>query len=247
MDYGFHAPTVSFPVAGTMMIEPTESEPKDELDRFCDAMIAIRQEIEEVVTGAADAKDNVLKNAPHTAAVGHGRRLDASLLARTGGVPAAVRAGQQVLADRGAHRQSLRRPQPVVRVPADGNLRLARQRLAPELRQQPRRRRTGNTGSDDAMACLGSNSTIGTISFVVLVKNASSASNRSRVEQRHFFHRDAQRPPDLEHEPTRDARQQAGVERRRLHDTVLDDEEVGLRALGQFAAVVAEHRFGRVA
>jgi len=68
MDYGFHAPTVSFPVPGTLMIEPTESEPKEELDRFCDAMIAIRAEIEEVITGKADPKDNVLKNAPHTAA-----------------------------------------------------------------------------------------------------------------------------------------------------------------------------------
>jgi glycine dehydrogenase len=68
MDYGFHAPTVSFPVPGTLMVEPTESEPKAELDRFCEALIAIRQEIEEVVTGKADAKDNVLKNAPHTAA-----------------------------------------------------------------------------------------------------------------------------------------------------------------------------------
>ncbi len=69
MDYGFHAPTVSFPVAGTIMIEPTESEPKAELDRFCEALIAIRREIEEVVTGQVDPKDNVLKNAPHTAAV----------------------------------------------------------------------------------------------------------------------------------------------------------------------------------
>ena len=69
MDYGFHAPTVSFPVAGTMMIEPTESEPKGELDRFCDALIAIRKEIAAVVDGQADAKDNVLKNAPHTADV----------------------------------------------------------------------------------------------------------------------------------------------------------------------------------
>ncbi|MDP9324093.1 MAG: aminomethyl-transferring glycine dehydrogenase, partial [Acidobacteriota bacterium] len=67
MDYGFHAPTVSFPVAGTMMIEPTESEAKDELDRFCDALIAIRAEIQAVVDGSADPKDNVLKNAPHTA------------------------------------------------------------------------------------------------------------------------------------------------------------------------------------
>jgi len=66
MDYGFHAPTVSFPVPGTMMIEPTESEPKSELDRFCDAMISIREEIREIQEGQADAEDNVLKNAPHT-------------------------------------------------------------------------------------------------------------------------------------------------------------------------------------
>ena len=68
MDYGFHAPTVSFPVAGTLMIEPTESESQDELDRFCDAMIAIRQEIQDVVDRRVDPRDNVLKNAPHTAA-----------------------------------------------------------------------------------------------------------------------------------------------------------------------------------
>jgi glycine dehydrogenase len=68
MDYGFHAPTVSFPVAGTLMIEPTESESKDELDRFCDAMIAIRAEIQEVIDGKADGHNNVLKHAPHTAA-----------------------------------------------------------------------------------------------------------------------------------------------------------------------------------
>jgi glycine dehydrogenase len=67
MDYGFHAPTVSFPVAGTVMVEPTESEAKDELDRFCDAMISIRAEIQAVIDGKADRKDNVLKNAPHTA------------------------------------------------------------------------------------------------------------------------------------------------------------------------------------
>ena len=69
MDYGFHAPTVSFPVPGTLMIEPTESEPREELDRFCEAMIAIRAEIDAVVSGKADPKDNVLKNAPHTAAM----------------------------------------------------------------------------------------------------------------------------------------------------------------------------------
>ncbi len=69
MDYGFHAPTVSFPVHDTLMIEPTESEPKIELDRFCDAMISIRKEIMEIAEGKADVVDNVLKNAPHTASV----------------------------------------------------------------------------------------------------------------------------------------------------------------------------------
>ena len=69
MDYGFHAPTVSFPVAGTLMIEPTESESLAELDRFCEAMIAIREEIREVELGIMDRHDNPLKNAPHTAAV----------------------------------------------------------------------------------------------------------------------------------------------------------------------------------
>lgn len=69
MDYGFHAPTMSFPVAGTIMVEPTESEPKAELDRFCDAMIAIRKEVEDIINATADKTDNVLKNAPHTALV----------------------------------------------------------------------------------------------------------------------------------------------------------------------------------
>ena len=66
VDYGFHAPTMSFPVVDTLMIEPTESEGKRELDRFCDAMIEIRQEIAEVEEGKADRIDNVLKNSPHT-------------------------------------------------------------------------------------------------------------------------------------------------------------------------------------
>ena len=67
IDYGFHAPTMSFPVAGTLMIEPTESESKTEIDRFCDAMIAIRQEIREIEAGRMSKSDNPLKNAPHTA------------------------------------------------------------------------------------------------------------------------------------------------------------------------------------
>lgn len=67
MDYGFHAPTMSFPIPGTLMIEPTESEPRAELDRFCDALISIRQEIREIEEGTASRTDNLLKNAPHTA------------------------------------------------------------------------------------------------------------------------------------------------------------------------------------
>jgi glycine dehydrogenase len=67
MDYGFHAPTLSWPVAGTLMVEPTESESKFELDRFCDAMISIHGEIQAIESGSADAKNNLLKGAPHTA------------------------------------------------------------------------------------------------------------------------------------------------------------------------------------
>ena len=66
MDYGFHAPTVSFPVPGSLMVEPTESEDKIEMDRFIDAMRRIREEIKEIEEGKADKTDNVLKNAPHT-------------------------------------------------------------------------------------------------------------------------------------------------------------------------------------
>jgi glycine dehydrogenase len=69
MDYGYHAPTMSWPVTGTLMIEPTESESKAELDRFCDAMVSIHGEIMDVISGALDPKDNPLKNAPHTSGV----------------------------------------------------------------------------------------------------------------------------------------------------------------------------------
>lgn len=68
MDFGFHAPTVSWPVAGTIMVEPTESESLPELDRFCEALITIRQEVAEIESGKVSAEDNLLKNAPHTAA-----------------------------------------------------------------------------------------------------------------------------------------------------------------------------------
>jgi glycine dehydrogenase len=69
MDYGFHAPTVSFPVVGTLMIEPTESESKEALDRFCEAMISIKSEIDEVISGSVNVEESVLKNAPHTMAI----------------------------------------------------------------------------------------------------------------------------------------------------------------------------------
>jgi len=69
IDYGFHSPTLSFPVAGTIMIEPTESESQEELDRFCNAMLNIRKEIDLVATGDSDPKDNVLVNSPHTLAL----------------------------------------------------------------------------------------------------------------------------------------------------------------------------------
>lgn len=87
MDYGFHAPTVSFPVAGTVMVEPTESEPKHELDRFCDAMIAIRNEIADVESGLLDKVNNPLKNAPHTAAVITGNEWDKPYTRQKAGFP----------------------------------------------------------------------------------------------------------------------------------------------------------------
>ena len=86
MDYGFHAPTMSFPVPGTLMVEPTESESKAELDRFVDAMIAIRGEIRAIEEGRADRADNPLKHAPHTAAAVTADEWKHALPARGGGV-----------------------------------------------------------------------------------------------------------------------------------------------------------------
>ena len=119
MDYGFHAPTMSFPVAGTLMIEPTESEAKDEIDRFCDAMIAIREEIRASRT-ARWPRRQPAENAPHTAAAWSADGT--ALLARAGGVPGAVAGKQQVLAAGRPDRQRLRRPQPGLLLPADGGL-----------------------------------------------------------------------------------------------------------------------------
>ena len=126
MDYGFHAPTVSFPVPGTLMIEPTESEPKGELDRFCDALIAIRSEIEDVVTGKADREGQRPEERAAHRRGGDDQRLVASVLARAGGLSAAVGARQQVLAERRPHRQPVRRSQPDLHLPADGGICIAR-------------------------------------------------------------------------------------------------------------------------
>lgn len=90
IDYGFHAPTMSFPVAGTLMVEPTESEDLAELDRFCDAMIAIRAEIDAVATGQWPADDNPLVNAPHTAAMVAGDQWPHAYPRSVGGYPAGV-------------------------------------------------------------------------------------------------------------------------------------------------------------
>ena len=102
MDYGFHAPTMSWPVPGTLMFEPTESESKAELDRLCEAMMAIREEIRAIEEGRADRVDNALKNAPAHGTGGDGRRVAAQIFAAAGGVPGTVDGGEQVLAERGA-------------------------------------------------------------------------------------------------------------------------------------------------
>ena len=87
IDYGFHAPTMSWPVAGTLMVEPTESEPKHELDRFCEAMISIAGEAARIEKGEWPRDDNPLVNAPHTAAETLAGGMDASLFAAGGGLP----------------------------------------------------------------------------------------------------------------------------------------------------------------
>ena len=108
MDYGFHAPTVSWPVAGTMMIEPTESEPKHELDRFCDAMISIHAEIEAVAKGKMDRENNMLKKRAAHRATNRFRKLGPSLHARTSSLSRAVDARTQILASCRQDRQRLR-------------------------------------------------------------------------------------------------------------------------------------------
>ena len=115
------------------MVEPTESEPKEELDRFCDAMIAIRGEIQAVADGRADAKDNVLKNAPHTAEDVAADEWTHPVLARAGRLSGARPARAQVLAAGVAHRQPVRRSQSDLRVSADRGVR-RREELEPQTR-----------------------------------------------------------------------------------------------------------------
>ncbi len=125
MDYGFHAPTISWPVAGTMMVEPTESESQAELDRFCDAMIQIHGEITAIESGQADKQNNLLKNAPHTAdMVWRRRKLGPSLSARAGRLSRAPFARAQILARGGPHRQCPRRPKFDLFLRGDGSVRV---------------------------------------------------------------------------------------------------------------------------
>ena len=114
MDYGFHAPTMSFPVAGTLMIEPTESESKAELDRFCDAMIAIREEIRAIEEGRADREDNPLKHAPHTAQAVTADEWDRPYPREQAAFPAPWVRQHKFWPAVGPHRQRLRRPQPLL-------------------------------------------------------------------------------------------------------------------------------------
>ncbi len=110
IDFGFHAPTVSFPVAGTLMVEPTESEDKDEIDRFCEAMIQIRQEIEDVVVRPCRRARQRPEECPAYSGCGGRLRLAAFVFAGTGSVSAAVGPGPKVLAEHRADRQPVRRP-----------------------------------------------------------------------------------------------------------------------------------------
>ena len=138
MDYGFHAPTVSFPVPGTLMVEPTESESKAELDRFCDALIAIRGEIRAIAEGRADRADNVLKNAPHTAAMVASDDWTHPYSRAEAAYPLPYLRKTQSVAGGGAHRQRLRRPAPGVCVRADRGLRRGdRGRRADDGRTNP--------------------------------------------------------------------------------------------------------------
>ncbi len=135
MDYGFHAPTMSFPVAGTLMIEPTESESKEELDRFCDAMLHIREDIQAIGDGRMSREDNVLKNAPHTASDIAADEWTHPYSRAQAVFPAALGARGEILAPREAGEQPLWGQKPRLLVPARRALCLRTER------HQARRRR----------------------------------------------------------------------------------------------------------
>ena len=117
IDFGFHAPTMSFPVAGTLMIEPTESEDLRELDRFCEAMLAIRAEIDAVAAGSIAVEDSPLRHAPHTAE-DLLDEWDRAYPASGRRVPRPAPAGAQVLPAGVAHRRGVRRSSPGVQLRA---------------------------------------------------------------------------------------------------------------------------------
>ena len=123
IDYGLHAPTMSFPVAGTLMVEPTESEDLGEIDRFCDAMIRIRSEIDRVAAGEWPADDNPLVNAPHTAEMLTTRDWSHPYTREEACYPVAGPAPHEVLVARAPHRGRLRRPQPRRHLPAGDGVR----------------------------------------------------------------------------------------------------------------------------
>ncbi len=123
IDYGFHAPTMSFPVAGTLMVEPTESEDLGELDRFCEAMIAIRGEIRQVEKGEWSRRGLTAARCSAHGRIGVGRRRQAHILGRARGVPGRAGPGQVLAAGR-PHRPGVRRPQPGLRVSAARGVRL---------------------------------------------------------------------------------------------------------------------------
>ncbi len=146
IDYGFHAPTMSFPVPGTLMVEPTESESKEELDRFIDAMIAIREEIRAVEEGRADREDNPLKHAPHTAAVVIADDWKHTYSREAAAYPLTSLIAQQVLAAGRPRRQRVRRPQSVLLVRAVSRLR----GLSPDDTKPPGNRQPGGSVASHA-------------------------------------------------------------------------------------------------
>ena len=123
-DYGFHAPTMSFPVAGTLMVEPTESESLAEVDAFCDAMIAIRAEIDQVGAGAWPVDDNPLRGAPHTAECLLVADWDHPYSREQAAYPLGKSFRPRGVAAGAPHRRRVRRPQPGVLVSAGGGVRV---------------------------------------------------------------------------------------------------------------------------